>query len=66
MAPSMSRQRRHNTLEIQTGSTGISQLAGRANGPSDPRLIDLVKMLARQAARDYVEQARRHAERSRD
>jgi len=62
----MSRRYRHNTPEIQTGSTGISQLAGHANAPSDPRLIDLVKMLARQAARDYVEQARRHAERSRD
>ncbi len=66
MAPSMSRRRRHNTPETQTSSTGGSRLAKSTNAPSEPRLIDLVKMLARQSARDYVEQARRDAERSRD
>ncbi len=66
MAPSMSRRRRHNTPETETSSTGASRLVKSTNAPSDPRLIELVKMLARQAARDYVEQARREAERRRD
>jgi len=62
----MSRQRRHNASEPETSSTGALRLAKSANAPSDPRLIELVKMLARQAARDYVEEARRDAERDRD
>ncbi len=66
MAPSMSRQRRRSTPESETSTTGVLRLAKSANAPSDPRLIELVKMLARQAARDYVEEARRDAERSRD
>ncbi len=62
----MLRQRRFNTPEPDTSSAGALQLAKDANAPSDPRLTELVKMLARQAARDYLEEARRDADRSRD
>jgi len=62
----MSRRRRRSTPESETSATGALRLAKGANGPSDPRLVELVKMLARQAARDYVEEVRRDAERSRD